>query len=179
MSIGRAAVEGGIGFCLASLCVFATVAFAEGWMYRTLGIVGAYVAWTVLFMALGTLALRRLVDDPARRRRFPLCFGGAFFVYGALWTGAWFALRGAAGEWAGSLAGAVGLALVLAWGMAAPRAFTAMAALLFVANTAGYFLGSALNQGIGGAGGMLAWGGAYGLFLGMGLGAALQHAQRG
>jgi len=31
-SLGRSLLIGGSGFCLASLCVFATVAFAERWM---------------------------------------------------------------------------------------------------------------------------------------------------
>ena len=34
-SLGRSMLIGSFGFCLASLCVFATVAFAERWMYRT------------------------------------------------------------------------------------------------------------------------------------------------
>src|SRR3712207_8665090 len=41
-----------ICFCAASLCVFATVAFAERWMYARLGLYGAYLAWTALFILL-------------------------------------------------------------------------------------------------------------------------------
>jgi hypothetical protein len=40
-----------------SLFVFATVAFAEGWMYRHLTVVGSYLVWTILFIALGGGAL--------------------------------------------------------------------------------------------------------------------------
>ena len=52
-----------------------------------------------------------------------------------------------------------------------------LAGALFVANSAGYFVGSALNDAVGGATGMLLWGAAYGLGLGAGLGAALHLAQ--
>ena len=41
-SLGRSLLIGSFGFCCASLCVFATVAFAERWMYRNLGLSGAY-----------------------------------------------------------------------------------------------------------------------------------------
>jgi hypothetical protein len=46
-SLSRSVLIGGVGFCFASLCVFATVAFAERWMYRNLGLGGAYAVWTV------------------------------------------------------------------------------------------------------------------------------------
>jgi hypothetical protein len=52
-----------------------------------------------------------------------------------------------------------------------------LSAVLFVANSVGYFAGSALNNSIGGRPGMLLWGAAYGLCLGAGLGAVLHLAQ--
>jgi hypothetical protein len=52
-----------------------------------------------------------------------------------------------------------------------------LSGLLFVANSLGYFLGSALNNSIGGRAGMLLWGTVYGLCLGAGLGAVLYFAQ--
>ena len=51
-SLARSIITGAIGFGLVSLCVFATVAFAERWMYRNLGLSGSYLAWTVLFILL-------------------------------------------------------------------------------------------------------------------------------
>lgn len=36
-SLARSLVAGGLGFGVVSLCVFATVAFAERWMYRESG----------------------------------------------------------------------------------------------------------------------------------------------
>src|SRR5262249_44282297 len=65
-SLVRSLLIGSFGFCLASLCVFASVAFAERWMYRNLGLSGAYVVWTVLFILLGGALLSPLVIGPGR-----------------------------------------------------------------------------------------------------------------
>jgi len=62
-SLGRSLLIGSFGFCLASLCVFATVAFAERWMYRNLGLGGAYLVWTVLF----------IIDGACHRLGFRRC----------------------------------------------------------------------------------------------------------
>jgi len=43
-SLRRSLLIGGLGFAAVSLCVFATVAFGERWMYRNLTVIGAYVA---------------------------------------------------------------------------------------------------------------------------------------
>jgi hypothetical protein len=40
-TLERALLTGAIGFCIASLVVFATVAFAEGWIYRNHSVAGA------------------------------------------------------------------------------------------------------------------------------------------
>ena len=176
-SLRRSILTGGLGFCLVSLCVFATVAFAERWMYARLGLGGAYLAWTALFILLGGGVLGSLVVGRWRLPRFYLLFGLAFFAYAAGWVGAYFVLRGAAGEWVGSLAGSLLMGFVLAVGFGATRSALNLAVLLFVANSVGYFLGSALNDSVGGRAGMLLWGAAYGLFLGAGLGAALHIAQ--
>ncbi|MBC7807397.1 MAG: hypothetical protein H7145_14755 [Akkermansiaceae bacterium] len=176
-SLGRSVVTGGVGFFLASLAVFATVAFAERLMYARLGLAGAYVVWTALFILLGGAALRPLVVGSGRTGRFFALFALAFFLYAAAWVGAYFSLRSAAGEWTGSLAGSALMGLVFAAGFGVPRAAPRLSAVLFVANTAGYFAGSFLNNAVGGKAGMLLWGGIYGLCLGVGLGAALFLAQ--
>jgi len=160
-----------------SLCVFATVAFAERWMYARLGLLGAYLVWTALFILLGGGVLGPLVTGRWRLPRFYLLFGAAFFAYAAGWVGAYFVLRGAAGEWVGSLAGSLLMGAVFAVGFGAARKWLNLAGVLFVANSAGYFLGSALNDAVGGPTGMLLWGVAYGLGLGAGLGAVLHLAQ--
>jgi hypothetical protein len=178
-TLAQSTLAGGLGFGLASVAVFATVAFGEGWMYQRLGVAGAYVVWTVLFVLLGGLALAPLAPPAAGGRlRFLGMFGLAFLAYAAGWVAAYFTLGGAVGEWVGSLGGSLLLAFVLAAGLGVPRSAPRMAVLLFVANSAGYFLGSMLYQGIGGRAGMILWGAVYGLCLGAGLGAALHLARR-
>lgn len=177
-SLGRSLLVGALGFGLVSVCVFATVAFAERWMYARLGLAGAYLAWTALFILLGGGVLGTLVV--AGRWRLPnfyLLFGAAFLAYAAGWVGAYFLLRGAAGEWVGSVVGSVLMGAVFAAGFGAARKALHLAGVLFVANSVGYFLGSALNESVGGSRGMLLWGVLYGLGLGAGLGATLHIAQ--
>ncbi len=176
-SLGRSLATGALGFGLVSLCVFATVAFAERWMYTHLGLLGAYLAWTALFILLGGGVMGSLVVGRWRLPKFYLLFGLAFFLYAAGWVGAYFTSPGAAGEWLGSLAGSLLMGLVFAMGFGTTRTAMKLSAVLFVGNSVGYFLGSALNNTIGGSAGMLLWGTTYGLCLGAGLGAVLHFAQ--
>ena len=176
-SLTRAVVIGGAGFSLASFCVFATVAFGERWLYTHLGILGAYLVWTTLFILLGGAVLGSLVEGRWSLPKFYLLFGVAFFAYAVGWVGAYFTLRGTAGEWVGSLVGSILMALVFAAGFGAIRAVMKMSVFLFVANSLGYFAGSALNDYVGGKAGMLLWGILYGLCLGAGIGAVLRLAQ--
>ncbi|HET6977730.1 MAG TPA: hypothetical protein VFI24_15475 [Pyrinomonadaceae bacterium] len=176
--LSHAVLKGGIGFCLVSLVVFATVAFGERWMYTRLGVTGAYVVWTLAFILLGGAVLGSLVSGSSwRLPKFYLLFGLAFFAYAAGWVVAYFMLRGAAGEWAGSLAGSVLMAVVFALGFRSTNSIPKLSLLLFLPNSAGYFLGSALNDSIGGRPGMLLWGLIYGLFLGAGISAVLWQLQ--
>ena len=176
-SLGRSVVNGGLGFLIASLCVFATVAFAERWMYTNLTPLGAYVAWTALFILLGGGVLGSLVVDRWPLPKFYLLFGAAFFAYAVGWVAAYFILGDGAGEWLGSLAGSLLMALVLAIGFGVARSVLRFWGILFVANSAGYFLGSLLNNSLRGSVGMLLWGAVYGLCLGAGIGAVLHLAQ--
>ena len=176
-SLKRSLLTGALGFCLASLCVFATVAFAERWMYTRLGLYGAYAAWTALFILLGGGALGSLVVGRWRLPRFYILFGLAFFAYAVGWVGAYFMLGGAAGEWVGSIAGSLLMGTVFAAGFGVARSALNLSAVLFVAHSVGYFVGSAINDYVGGRAGMLLWGAAYGLCLGAGLGATLHLAQ--
>ena len=176
-SLGRSIMIGSLGFLLASLCVFATVAFAEGWMYRSLGLSGAYVVWTVLFIFLGGALLSPLVIGPGRLWRFQLVFGIAFLLYAVGWVSSYFTLRGAAGEWAGSLVGSILMALVITLAFGVIKTLLEHAAMLFIANSAGYFLGALLHDSIRGKTGMLLWGVLYGLCLGAGLGLSVFLAQ--
>ena len=164
------------GFTAVSLCVFASVAFAERWMYQHLTMIGAYLVWTILFIGLGGAVLGTLVA-PSLRRKFYLLYALAFLVYAFAWVGAYFSFRGTAGEWIASLAGSIAMSLVFAVGFKRTQSTLMFSALLFVANSLGYFLGSILNEFVRGKTGMLLWGLAYGLFLGAGLGAILHLAQ--
>jgi hypothetical protein len=170
--------RGSLGFGLASVCVFATVAFAEQWMYRWLGLAGAYLAWTALFILLGGGALTPLIAGSLRALRFYGVFALAFFAYAAGWVGAYFSLGGALGEWIGALAGCFLMSLVFAAGLRALRSLPRSFAWLFVASSLGYFLGSALNGSVGGKAGMMLWGAVYGSFMGAGLGAVLFFSSR-
>ncbi len=176
-SLQRSSWVGSLGFCFASLAVFGTVAFGEGWMYRRLGLLGAYLAWTAMFILLGGAALRPLVVDPERKRKFFLIFGLAFFAYAAGWVGVYFALPNLEGEVVASFAGSLLMGLVIARAFGALRSALYLAGVLFVASSSGYFVGSALNAWVGGKAGMMLWGVAYGLCLGAGLGAVLHLAQ--
>ena len=177
-SLARSIATGAIGFGVVSLAVFATVAFGERWMYRTLGLLGAYIAWTVLFIVLSGAVFGSLVVGRWRLPKFFLLFGLAFFAYAAGWVLAYFTLRNSAGEWLGSLAGSVLMALVFAAGFGSLRSTVKLSAALLVSHSLGYFLGSALNNFFGGPVGMLLWGVAYGLCFGAGIGAALQLVQQ-
>ena len=177
-SLQRSLVTGAIGFCLVSLCVFATVAFGERWMYRTFGLIGAYLVWTVLFILLSGAVFGSLVVDRWRLPRFYILWGLAFFAYAAAWTVAYFIMRDTAGELVGALAGSVLMAVIFAAGFRSPGATVKLSAVLFVSNSLGYFIGSALHNLFGVPLGMLLWGVAYGLFFGAGIGAALHFVQR-
>ena len=120
-SLERSLLIGGFGFGMASLCVFATVAFAERWMYHHLGLAGAYTAWMVLFIGLGGGVLSLLIARPMRILTFYAIFSAAFFLYAIGWVGAYFTLRGATGEWVGSLAGSVLMSLMIATGFRVMR----------------------------------------------------------
>ena len=176
-TLARSVVIGGVGFSLVSLCVFATVAFAERWMYTHLTVLGAYLVWTILFIVLGGSVLGSLVVGRWQLPKFYLLYGPAFFAYAVGWLVAYFVLRGTAGEWVGSLAGSVMMALVFVIAFKAFKSFAKLSALLFIANSIGYFVGSALNDLVSGKNGMLLWGAIYGLCLGAGIGAVLHFAQ--
>src|SRR6185295_6589535 len=173
-SLGKSIAIGAIGFALVSLCVFATVAFAERWMYRNLGVVGSYVAWTVLSVALSGAVFGSLVVGRWRLPRFYLLWALAFFIYAAAWMLAYFSLGRTSGEVVGSVVGSVLMAVVLAVGFNALRSVRNVLIVIFVANALGYFLGAAIFDSLRSDAGMLLFGVIYGLFFGAGIGAALR-----
>ena len=74
----RSLLVGGFGFGMASLCVFATVAFGEGWMYERLGLAGAYLAWILMFVLLGGGVFVPLVRRTCPLVRWYLLFSGTY-----------------------------------------------------------------------------------------------------
>ena len=176
-SLTRSIATGAIGFAVVSLCVFATVAFAERWMYQNLGVTGAYLAWTVLFIVLSGAVFGSLVIVRWRLPRFYLLWALAFFAYAAAWMLAYFNVPRTAGELIGAIAGSILMAVVLALGFGSLRSIVKLSAVLFVSNSLGYFLGAALFQSLNAPTGMLLFGVVYGLFFGAGIGAALHLVQ--
>ena len=177
-SLTKSIVTGAIGFCLVSLCVFATVAFAERWMFQNLGLLGSYLAWIALFILLSGAVFGSLVVGRWRLPKFYLLFALAFFAYSAVWMIAYFILRGTAGEFVGSLVGSILMAIVFAAGFGALRSTIKLSAVLFVTNCLGYFLGAALFYSLSEPAGMLLFGVVYGLLFGAGIGAALHFVQQ-
>lgn len=176
-SLKRSLAIGGLGFSAVSLGVFATVAFAERWMYTRFGVFGAYLLWTGLYILMGGAVLGSLVAGRWRLPRFYLLYGLAFFAYAVGWVTAYFTLRGLAGEWVGSVVGSVLMALVFAVGFNAIVYAVKFSTILFLANSVGYFAGAAVNSYMGDKAGMLLWGVIYGAGLGAGIGAVLHFAQ--
>lgn len=172
-----AAWKGALGFGLASLLVFVTVAYGERWMFVSLGAAGAYLTWTILFIVLGGLSLRP-VAGWTRAPRFLGVFAAAFLAYAAGWIGSYTLLHGATGEWVGAVVGPLLMAMVLCAAQRAWPLFAKLALTLLVAHVVGYFGGAALTGSIGGSTGMLLWGVPYGLGMGAGLGIALAALDR-
>ena len=168
---------GAFGFCAVSLLVFGSWAYAGKWMFESLGELGAYLLWAAVFVVGAGGTLSPLVIGPARIARFYGVFTLGFFLYALVWTAAWMALRNQVGEWLGSLAGTMALGLVFAAAFSAWRACGKVITALFVAHSAGYFLGELLYATFGRPLGMLLWGVAYGLGFGSGLGYGLYASQ--
>jgi hypothetical protein len=177
-TLARSIATGAIGFAVVSLCVFATVAFGERWLYRTFTEAGAYLICAALFILLGGAVFGSIVVGRWRLPRFYLLFGLAFFAYAIGWIIAYFVLRGTVGEFVGSLGGSMLMALVFAGGFGSLRSTAKLSAVLFVLNALGYFFGAAILYQFVHQTGMLLFGVVYGLFFGAGIGAALHLVQK-
>lgn len=147
-------------------------------MYRTLGALGSYLTWTLLFVVLSGVVFESLVVVRSRLPSFYLLWAIAFFAYAAAWMAAYFMLGRTTGEFLGLLVGSVLMALVLAAGFGSRGAILKVSLVLFVANDIGYFLGSGLFDANPTSTGMLLFGAVYGLFFGAGIGAALRMVQQ-
>lgn len=177
MDVIRQVLRGALGFALVSTAVFSTVAFAERWMYTNLTMIGAYVAWTVMFLVLAPLAFIGIVPSD-RRRTFPLWFNAAFFGYCVLWCVGWFVSPNTVGEVVGCTAGSLAMTGVLVWRGYVEKPVMMAGLVVAVANLLGYFAGGYLNAKLGGPTGMLVWGALFGAGTGAGIGAILRSDQK-
>jgi hypothetical protein len=188
-------IAGAWRFAIVSIGAFGLWAFQGRWFYRNVGEAGLYAATALAFLALAGAFLYPLVDGPRRVTRFYRVFVPAFLGYAVAWCAMWFAFGGGPGEWLGSLAGSVVFALACGWMFGNPRVAAGASVVLFVAHTAGYFLGGyamgrlmgirdgGLPDGLSreslGVLAKLSWGLFYGLGFGAGLGYTFRVCQRG
>jgi len=184
--------RGALRFAVVSIAAFSVWAFAGRWFYANLGEAGLYTATAIVFMALSGLLLHSLVEGPGSLRRFYMIFVPAFVAYAMVWCAAWFALRFGWGEWLGSLGGSIVFCVVVGATLRNLRPFIPASAVMFVAHSAGYFLGGLAMRWMTGAADFsigsseaalpvvakLFWGLLYGLGFGGGLGYAFFTFQR-
>lgn len=188
-----AVARGSLGFAAVSVAGFAVWAFGGRWFYRHGGEAGLYAACALVFVGAAGLFLHPLVRGPNPVRRFYKVFVPAFLAYALAWSAAWFGFRFGLGEWLGSLAGSAAFAVVAGGLLGNGRRWPKVSAVLFVAHSAGYFLGGQLYawsrapvaaEVLGGLSeetlatlGRLGWGLLYGLGFGAGLGYAFFDLQ--
>lgn len=194
-SLGWSVGMGSMGFAGVSLLVFGLWASSGKWLQQQAGELGFYLVCAGVFINVAAWWLRRLLINGEDFARFYMVFALAFGAYAIAWCVCWFALRGRAGEWAGSLAGTVVLGIILGRAFGAPKATLPVVVVLFTLHSLGYFLGSWLYSTVGGQTGArlfgdwleaparataakLLWGAAYGLGMGAGLGFALHACQQ-
>lgn len=187
----RAVWIGAAGFTAVSLAGFAVWALAGSWFYRHAGEAGLYLASAFVFLALAGLFLHPLIRGERRVVRLYRAFVPAFFGYALVWSVCWFLFKFGWGEWLGSLAGCAVFAAILRnrLGSAAPLGKPLL--ILFLAHSAGYFLGSAvymskvtprlwggLSKREGAMVARMLWGLFYGLGFGAGIGFMFDAFQR-
>jgi hypothetical protein len=183
-NIFRAMLRGSFGFAGVSIAGFAVWAFAGKWLGANVGESGLYFACALTFIVLSGIALHPLVHGPRSLLRFYKIFIPAFGAYALVWSASWFAWRFGLGEWLGSLAGSITLAVMIGRGFGNFRPFVKVSIVIFVLHSAGYFFGGmlmhwmALSSQGGLRGGQfsalakLCWGALYGSGVGAGLGYA-------
>lgn len=188
-------IAGAWRFAVVSIGAFGLWAFWGRWFYTNVGEAGLYAATALAFLGLAGLLLYPLVGGPRRVARFYRAFVPAFLGYAVAWCAMWFVFGAGPGEWLGSLAGSVVFALVCGWMLGHSRPVVTASAVLFVAHTAGYFVGGfamgwlmgmrdgglpgGLSREAIGVLAKLSWGLFYGLGFGAGLGYTFHVCQRG
>lgn len=165
------ALRGAWGFGLVGMVVYATVAFGERALYRSLSVGGAYALWTVIFLVGAPAMLGQLMVEREGRVRFARAFVFAFLAYAGVWMLIYLGLKSRTAEVAASILAPAAMAAVYAHLISPNHEATPLAAMaLLVSHTAGYFLGAVLYRWVGGSPGMLFWGAAHCVLFGAGIG---------
>ena len=185
-SLGASLMRGMFGFTIVSVAGFVPWAVFGKWFHMHMGKngeVGMYVACAVVFLALTSPLLHRLIIGPGSLSRFYKVFGLSFTAYSVAWIMGWMALRGHPGSVAGLLAGTMVMACMLVAAFDALRSVVKVFFALFLLNAIGYFVGGVSEAAIikryplYKMYAMLSWGVFYGLGLGAGLGLAFHLCQ--
>jgi hypothetical protein len=187
----RSVLLGTIGFTLVSLAGFSAWAFGGSWFYKNVGEGGLYAVSTIIFIGFAGIFLHPLIMGERKLIRFYKAFIPAFVLYAVVWSVCWFLLKFGLGEWLGSLLGCAAFSFVLARSFKSTSAFLKVVAIMFVAHSAGYFLGKIIYMSGSTPPGFLSslsksqfsllkkllWGLFYGLGFGAGIGYAFHALQ--
>lgn len=179
-SLGNSLWRGMIGFTLVSIAGFVPWAVFGQSLRPLVGEAGMYGVCALVFLALTSPLLHRLIIGPGSVSRFYKLFGLAFTAYSVAWIAGWMALRGHPGSLAGLAAGTMVMACMLVAAFDALRIVVKVFLALFVLNTAGYFLGGLSEAALikeHALAAKLSWGVFYGIGLGTGLGLAFHLCQ--
>jgi hypothetical protein len=175
-----------IGGILLSVAGFLPWALAGRPLTRAFGEAGMYAVCALIFLAVSSPLLHRLLLGQKSLQRFYALFTAAFIPYSIAWTAGWMALRGHPGSAAGLILGCLAMSVVLcAWFGRWRLIFTVTLGLL-VFQVPGYFAGGWAYSTLGTLAktspslsilAKLSWGVFFGWGLGAGLAIALHRLQ--
>jgi hypothetical protein len=180
-TLAQSLLRGALGFTILSVAGFVPWAVLGGVLHKKVGEAGMYAACALVFIALSGPLLHRLIMGPGSLIRFYALFSVAFTLYSIGWIAGWMVLRGHTGSLVGLLAGTALMGLVFCLAFRAMESLPVVVAVLFLANSAGYFLGGVVEGLVYPhlpTLAMLLWGVFYGLGLGAGLGLAFFTCQK-
>lgn len=179
-TLGASLVRGTAGFTFVSVAGFVPWAVFGRWFHQHGGEAGMYAACAVVFILLTGPLLHKLIIGPGSMSRFYKLFGLSFTVYSIAWIVGWMQLRDHAGSVVGLLAGTVLMGGMMAAAFDAWGQVVKVIAVLFLLNSAGYFIGGVVEGALiqqHKLAAMLMWGVLYGIGLGAGLGLAYHFCQ--
>lgn len=168
---------GVVGFGSASLVVFGSWAFLGKWFYGSLGEIGAYLVWMLMYLGVGCESMRGLIPGASQRFRFFKIFSTSFAVYALVWIVVWMAFKNSTGEWLAAVLGSLGMAVLICWAFKSLKEWHRVWVALAISNMTGYFIGAWLHAHMPMPWGAVAWGVAYGFFFGGGIGPAFWIAR--